>query len=59
MANFFENNGYNNEIYNITNSYLTGIKSTNEQLANLINYFDNEDEPTIIILFGVLLMTLL
>ncbi|MGN1336843.1 MAG: LTA synthase family protein [Candidatus Coprovivens sp.] len=49
---FFEENNYNNSVYNITNSYLTGIKSTNEQLAYLVDYFDNEEEPTIIILFG-------
>ena len=49
---FFEQGTYDKEIYNTVNSYLTGIKNTNESLKYLINYFDNEEEPTIIILFG-------
>ena len=50
---YFDNDGrYDDETYNIINEYLNGIYSTNESLANLINYFDNEDEPVIIIFFG-------
>jgi len=49
---FFENNGYDLEGYNTINEYFSGIKKTNIALEKLINYFENEEEPTIIILFG-------
>ena len=34
------------------NTYLNGIKSSNEALYNLVDFIDNYNEPTIIILFG-------
>lgn len=49
---FFDQKNYDKQIYNAVNSYLTGIQSTNEALTYLIDYFDKEEEPTIIILFG-------
>ena len=49
---FFENLGYDTEAYNIINEYFTGIKKTNIALEKLVDYFDNEEEPVIIILFG-------
>ena len=49
---FFENNGYDEEGYNIINEYFSGIRKTNIALEKLINYFETEEEPTIIILFG-------
>ena len=50
---FFENDGrYDDKAYNIINEYLNGIYSTNQSLEKLINYFDNEKEPVIIIFFG-------
>ena len=49
---FFENENYNEEAYNIINEYFTGIKKTNIALEKLINYFDDEDEPVIVIIFG-------
>ncbi len=49
---FFDNMGYNIGAYNTINEYFSGIKKTNIALEKLINYFDNEEEPVIIILFG-------
>lgn len=49
---YFDNKGYNEEGYNIINEYFHGIKNTNIALEKLINYFETEEEPTIIILFG-------
>ena len=50
---FFDNDGrYNSEAYNVINEYLKGIYSTNDALDKLVNYFDNENDATIIIFFG-------
>ena len=49
---YFSDNGYDAIAYNVINEYFSGIKSTNEALEKLINYFDDEESPTIIILFG-------
>ena len=38
--------------YNQVNNYFSGIKSTGESIEKLIDYFENQDEPTIVILFG-------
>ena len=40
------------EGYNTINEYFKGIKDTNDALYELINYFEKEEQPTIIILFG-------
>ena len=49
---FFKNKEYDENAYNNLNEYFSGIKKTNKSLEYLINYFDNEDEPTIVVLFG-------
>ncbi len=49
---YFENPGISEASYNMLNNYLGVIKNTNEALAKLIDYFENQDEPTIIIFFG-------
>ena len=49
---FFENIGYDEIPYNNVNEYLMGINKTNKSLKRLIDYFDKEEEPTIVILFG-------
>lgn len=38
--------------YNQINNYFSGIKYTGDALRKLIEYFENQDEPTIVILFG-------
>ena len=50
---YFDNNGkYDEEAYNTINEYLNGIKSATLSLEKLINYFDSESEPVIVIFFG-------
>ncbi len=49
---FFDNKGYSEEGYNTINEYFSGIKKTNEALAKLIDYFEKEEEPTIVVFFG-------
>jgi hypothetical protein len=43
---------YDEKTYNIINNYLSGIKQTDRALKKLIDYFQNEDEPTIVVFFG-------
>ena len=43
---------YSGGLYNIINNYLSGIKKTDEALKKLIDYYREEDEPTVIVLFG-------
>lgn len=43
---------YDEKAYNIINNYFTGINKTDEALKELFDYFKNEKDPTIIILFG-------
>lgn len=40
------------ETYNMINNYFSGIKSTGDSLKKLIEYFEKEDEPTVVVLFG-------
>lgn len=47
-----ENKDYSDATYNIVNEYFSGIKKTNIALKKLIDYFENESEPTIVIFFG-------
>lgn len=49
---YFKNNNYNIEAYNTLNWYFDGISRTDVALGNLIDYFENESEPTIVIFFG-------
>lgn len=44
--------GYNQEDYNIANNYLSGIKATNEAIMKLITYFEQREEPVVVVLFG-------
>lgn len=43
---------YNQGDYNIINNYLAGIYSTNLALEKLVDYFENSDEPVVLVLFG-------
>lgn len=43
---------YNDEDYNIINNYLEGINRTDLALKKLFDYFRDEEEPTIIVIFG-------
>lgn len=43
---------YNEEDYNIVNNYLSGIKRTNESIKKLITYFEQREEPVVVVLFG-------
>ena len=38
--------------YNIVNEYFGNIESVNKALAKLIDYFDSQEEPVIILFFG-------
>ena len=49
---FIDNKNYDEEAYNTINQYFSGIKKTNLALKKLVDYFDNEEEATIIIFFG-------
>ncbi len=44
--------GYDEGIYNIINNYFAGIYKTDQAMKKLVDYFRNEEEPTIIIIFG-------
>ncbi|MFA5523120.1 MAG: sulfatase-like hydrolase/transferase [Tissierellales bacterium] len=43
---------YDEENYNIINNYLAGIYKTDLAMKKLVDYFRNEDEPTVVIFFG-------
>jgi phosphoglycerol transferase MdoB-like AlkP superfamily enzyme len=43
---------YDEKTYNIINNYLAGISKTDKAIKKLIDYFENEEEPTIIVFFG-------
>lgn len=43
---------YTDPEYNIMNNYLAGIKQTDEALKKLFDRFRNEEEPTVILIFG-------
>lgn len=49
---YFKKGSMSNEGYNIINQYFAGIKKTNKSLKELIEYFESEDEPVVVILFG-------
>jgi len=44
--------GYDEANYNIINNYFTGIYKTDQAIKKLVDYFRNEEEPTIILIFG-------
>ena len=43
---------YGEDKYNIFNNYLYGIKETGQAIEDLIEYFEKEDEPVVVVLFG-------
>lgn len=43
---------YDDENYNIINNYLAGISETDEAIKKLVDYFDGEEEPTVLVFFG-------
>lgn len=47
-----KNSSYDEGIYNIINNYFAGIYKTDKALKKLFDYFRNEEEPTVIIVFG-------
>lgn len=49
---FIENTGYDIGTYNTINEYFSGIKKTDIALKKLIDYFEAESEPVIVIFFG-------
>lgn len=50
---FIKNNdGYDNITLNMFNNYLAGINRTDQAIEKLIEYFKNQDEPTVVLLFG-------
>lgn len=44
--------GYHEPTYNIINNYLAGIYKTDQAIKKLIDYFGNQDEPTVVVFFG-------
>jgi len=44
--------GYDEKAFNIINNYLSGIKRTDEAIKKLIEYFRDQEEPTVVVLFG-------
>lgn len=50
---FFDyKDNYNIENYNTINQYFSGIKKTDEALKKLIDYFEKEKKPVIVMFFG-------
>ena len=45
-------NHYDESTYNIINNYLEGIRYTDIAIKKLVDYFDQEEEPTILVFFG-------
>ena len=43
---------YDESLYNIANNYLSVVAKTDRALEKLVEYFTNEDEPTILVFFG-------
>lgn len=43
---------YDRKAFNIVNNYLSGIKRTDAAIEKLIEYFRNQEEPTVVVLFG-------
>lgn len=43
---------YNERDYNIINNYLHGISETDKAMKKITDYFDNEKEPVVVVMFG-------
>lgn len=46
------NDSYSEEWYNYFNRYLSGIESSSNAMKDLVDYYSNTNEPTVLILFG-------
>lgn len=49
---YIDDLGYSEETYNTVSEYFYGIRKTDEAIKKLVDYFDNEEEAVIVILFG-------
>lgn len=49
---YINRNGMSDAAYNIISNYLWGIRLTDDSLREFIDYFRNESEPVVIVLFG-------
>lgn len=47
-----KHSSYDPSTYNIINNYLAGISRTDKALKELFDYYRNEEEPTVIVIFG-------
>lgn len=56
--NYYEENQFisggskEDVVFNMINNYFSGISRTDEALEKLIGYFENEEEPVVVVLFG-------
>lgn len=51
-VDYIKNKGYTEGEFNMLNNYLSGIYNTTQQLKTLIDYFKEQEEPVVVILFG-------
>ena len=49
---YFEQNGMEDDYYNLINKYFDNIVQVSLAMEKLVNYFENEDEPTVLVFFG-------
>lgn len=49
---YIKNKGYSENAFNMFNRYLDGIKDTNEALKKLVDFLENYNEPTVLVVFG-------
>lgn len=49
---YFDQGNMTTSTFNAINEYFSGIEDTNNSIYELIKYFEKEEEPVIIILFG-------
>lgn len=49
---YLPNDGYSESIYNMCNYYFQKVENTNYAISKFVNYFEKENEPTIILFFG-------
>lgn len=49
---FTKKNWMSDEVYNLVNQYFSGVKETTLAAKELVDYFDSQDEPVIVVMFG-------
>ena len=49
---FTKKNWMSDEVYNLINQYFSGVKETTLAAKDLVDYFDKEEEPVIVVMFG-------